>query len=58
MRVATESQLDALVQSGALIQQAPASDSLLEKILAGAQASMFLPVKHRRILEDQDLIDR
>ena len=57
-RITKESNLDQLVRSGALVPKEPASDQMLRKILTGAQATQFLPARHRRILEDQNLMDR
>jgi len=57
-RIASEAALDGLIAAGSLRPQARASDDLLGRILAGAQVSAFLPGRHRRILQDQDLIER
>lgn len=55
-RVASESQLDSLVTTGQLVPLDPASDSLLGKILSGAERTDELPGKCRRVLEQQGLI--
>jgi hypothetical protein len=57
-RIASESDLDDLVRRGWLIPQAAASDELITKILDGAEISPHLPGKHRRILENQGLLER
>jgi hypothetical protein len=55
-RCSSEAQLDALVKSGRLRPQPAASDALLTKILVGAERSEELPLKCRRVLSEQGLI--
>jgi hypothetical protein len=51
-----ESNLDGLVQSGALVPQSPASDALLKKLLIGAEITGRLPIGCERVLVRQGLI--
>ncbi|MEX2120191.1 MAG: hypothetical protein WD847_11405 [Pirellulales bacterium] len=57
-RVASERDLDKLVKKRKLKPQNPVSNETLGKILAGAQMSPHFPLRPRRILQDQDLLER
>ena len=53
----SEEAIDRLVASGLLQPREPASDELLAKILRGAARTEAIPVKCKRVLVEQDLID-
>lgn len=55
-RVVGEAQLDNLVSKKRLRPQEPVSDDVLTKIFRGAEATSLLPLKCRKILESQCLI--
>ena len=53
----SEETIDRLVAAGHLKPREPAADALLAKILRGAALTDAMPIKCRRVLVDQDLID-
>ncbi len=55
--VVNQQEFDTLYERGALKKLAPVDDSVLAKILNGAEVSDELPNKCRRILAAQNLID-
>ena len=54
----SEAKLDELVASGQLKQMAAASDTLITKILEGAEQTDELPIKCADVLAKQNLIRR
>ncbi|MBT3198360.1 MAG: hypothetical protein HN350_00430 [Phycisphaerales bacterium] len=56
-RLITAEQYDLHLSGDRLISQSPVSEELLGRILAGAAVSRHFPLGHRKILEDQRLID-
>ncbi|MBX9792337.1 MAG: hypothetical protein K2Y37_25840 [Pirellulales bacterium] len=53
----SEETIDQLVAKSLLQPREPAADALLAKILRGAAITDAMPIKCRRVLVDQDLID-
>lgn len=56
-RCITLAQFNGAVTSGRVTPQAPVSKMLLDRILAGAALSRFIPLGNRQVLVDQGLID-
>jgi len=55
-RLVKQSDVDRWVQAGTIKKLVPVSDSVITKILEGAEATEELPGKCQRVLFDQDLI--